>query len=295
MSMRWETDGKAVPHREWSRFVTAGGIKWHVQQAGSGPVALLLHGTGASTHSFEGLAPLLAPHFTLVMPDLPGHGFTGKLDAPNPDAVAKAAAALCQELGQPPAIIIGHSVGAAIAFMTVARGLLQPQAIASLGGALLNFHGPGAKVMPGLARALFTNPFMPALMSFGTRFQSVPDLLANWTGSKLTPEQNRHYERLLASASHTGGALALMAHWDLTVIEQSIAQVKLPVLLQHGERDHTVPPDTSRTVAGRLAQHGGQGKLALLPGLGHLAHEEAPESTAALILGFAREQGLLAG
>ncbi len=51
-------------------------IEWHVQQMGQGPKLLLLHGTAASTHSFRALAPLLAPHFTLLIPDLPGHAFT---------------------------------------------------------------------------------------------------------------------------------------------------------------------------------------------------------------------------
>ena len=43
---------------------------------GQGPVVLLIHGTGAASHSWRGLAPLLASDFTLIAPDLPGHGFT---------------------------------------------------------------------------------------------------------------------------------------------------------------------------------------------------------------------------
>jgi magnesium chelatase accessory protein len=65
------------PHRTASRFVSAGGIEWHVQVMGKGPCALLLHGTGASTHSFRDLAPALAPDFSVIAVDLPGHGFTG--------------------------------------------------------------------------------------------------------------------------------------------------------------------------------------------------------------------------
>jgi len=38
---------------------------------GEGPVVLLIHGTGASTHSFRKLAPLLVPYYTVVAPDLP--------------------------------------------------------------------------------------------------------------------------------------------------------------------------------------------------------------------------------
>jgi magnesium chelatase accessory protein len=292
--MRWDIDGRHVPHQEWSRFVSAGGLNWHVQETGpaDAPVLLLIHGTGASTHSFAGLAPLLAPHFRLVIPDLPGHGFTGKLAAPDPDAVAKAVAALMQELGAAPAMILGHSVGAAIAFMLVARGLLQPQAVVALGGALLPFEGVG-KAYPGLAKALFVNPFMPALFSFSTRFQSMPDLLGRWTGSRSSREQVAHYERLFRDTSHTAGALALMAHWDLDTIERSISGVKCPVLLLHGDRDTTVPPATSHTVARRLERHGVQAINRGLHGLGHLAHEEAPGVHAQAVEAFARQHGVL--
>ena len=72
----WERDGADWPHRAASRFVWAGGVHWHVQQLGQGPVALLLHGTGASTHSWRDLAPLLAEHSTVVMVDLLGHAFS---------------------------------------------------------------------------------------------------------------------------------------------------------------------------------------------------------------------------
>ena len=71
----WDRDGRHWPHREASRFVTSGGIRWHVQvmgcEPGTAPVLLLLHGTGASTHSWRGVMPALADRYTLVAPDLP--------------------------------------------------------------------------------------------------------------------------------------------------------------------------------------------------------------------------------
>lgn len=292
--MRWDIDGARVPNREWSRFVTAGGLKWHVQIAGpeTAPPLLLIHGTGSTTHSFADLAPLLADRFRLIIPDLPGHGFTQKMNAPDPDNVAKALAALLAELGVAPALILGHSVGAAIAFMLTARQLVEPRAIVALGGALLPFEGVG-KAYPGLAKALFVNPFMPAFFSFTTRFQSVPDLLKRWTGSHSSREQVAYYERLFRNPGHTGGALALMAHWDLDTIERSIAGIHCPVLLLHGERDKTVPPSTSATVAHRLSSRGVRVEHHGLPGLGHLAHEEAPDRHAQLVEQFARGLGLL--
>ena len=56
---------------------------WHVQRMGKGPGLLMLHGTGASTHSWELLEPLLARRFQVVAPDLPGHGFTTAKKAPD--------------------------------------------------------------------------------------------------------------------------------------------------------------------------------------------------------------------
>ena len=46
--------------------------RWHVQVLGEGPTVLLLHGAGGATHSWRGLAPLLATDHRVVMLDLPG-------------------------------------------------------------------------------------------------------------------------------------------------------------------------------------------------------------------------------
>ena len=60
----------------------SGAVREHVQRLGRGPSMLLLHGTGASTHSFRDLLPALAEHFDVLAPDLPGHGFTARPDDP---------------------------------------------------------------------------------------------------------------------------------------------------------------------------------------------------------------------
>ncbi len=86
--------GRDWPNREASRFVTAGGLTWHVQEAGEGPVLLLVHGTGAATHSWRGLMPLLARDFRVIAPDLPGHGFTDPLRTPSLPRMARALAEL---------------------------------------------------------------------------------------------------------------------------------------------------------------------------------------------------------
>src|SRR4051812_11686088 len=141
----WDGDGRDWPHREASRFIEAARLRWHVQIMGQGPVALLLHGTGASTHSFRDLAPLLARRFTVVAPDLPGHGFTA---TPETSAgftlpqVAAGVAVLLATLGMRPIIAVGHSAGAAIAIRMALDGLIEPAAIVSVNGALLPYPNP---------------------------------------------------------------------------------------------------------------------------------------------------------
>ena len=78
--LNWDIDGRDWPNRAASRFITAGGLRWHVQQfdhADPGaPWLVLLHGTGSSTHSWRDVAPLLAQQYSVLALDLPGHAFT---------------------------------------------------------------------------------------------------------------------------------------------------------------------------------------------------------------------------
>ncbi len=81
----------------------------------------------------------------------------------------------------------------------------------------------------------------------------------------------------------------MMAHWDLAPLVADLPRLSVPLLLVVGANDKSVPPSQSATVRDRV-----QGAtLASLPGLGHLAHEEAPAAAARLIVDFARESGVL--
>ncbi|WP_426166750.1 alpha/beta fold hydrolase BchO [Sandarakinorhabdus sp. DWP1-3-1] len=282
---KWSIEGKDWPNAEASRFVPAGGVRWHVQVMGQGPVLLLIHGTAAATHSWRDLMPLLATQFTVVAPDLPGHGFTSAMARPTPTSVATALAALLDVLQLEPALTVGHSAGAAIALTMAEKRLARPQAIVSLGGALLPFPGMAGKLFPALARMIFVNPLMPELFAMRARVPGeVPSFLHRATGSRIDPRGLQLYERLLRTSGHIGGALALMANWDLEPLERALSGLDLPILLVHGDHDKTIPAKTAHRVAARLPQ----AEVKLLPGAGHLSHEEDPAGHAALIVDFAR-------
>jgi len=286
----WNREGHDWPNAEASHFVTVGGIRWHVQVMGAGPVLLLLHGTAAATHSWRDLLPLLAPHFTVVAPDLPGHGFTGAMARATPTGVASAVAGLVEALKLPPALTVGHSAGAAVAFAMAAGNLARPQAIVSLGGAILPFPGLAGKLFPAMARMIFVNPLMPEIFAMRARVPGeIPPFLHRATGSRIDARGLMFYERLLKTSGHIGGALALMASWDLEALERQLPGLDLPILLAHGANDATIPAKTAAKVAARLPR----AEVQILPALGHLAHEEDPAGHAALILAFARRHAIL--
>lgn len=289
MRPRWSVEGKGWPNAGASRLVRAGGIEWHVQTGGSGPALLLLHGTGASTHSWRDVAPLLAKRFTVVAPDLPGHGFTAPLPAGQSlPGMARAVAALLGELGIEPALAAGHSAGAAIlARMAVGGGLACP--IVAFGGALLPFPGPAQAIFPAVARLLFVNPFAPRLFAWQAGLPGVVEkFLAKSTGSRIDARGAELYARLFACAGHCEGALGMMANWDLAGLRRDLPRLARPLLLVHGDRDAAIPVSASREVAGLVPG----AELLVKPGLGHLLHEEEPELAAELVAGFGGRQGL---
>jgi magnesium chelatase accessory protein len=285
----FDVEGADWPNRASSRFVEAGGLRWHVQAMGEGPVLLLLHGTAAATHSWRGLAPLLARHFTVIAPDLPGHGFTDTPDAMSLPGLAALAGQLVEALGQPPQMVVGHSAGAAIAVRAALDGHIAPRAIVGIGAALLPFPGALAMLFPAMARMLFANPFVPHLFAMRVRVPGeVERFLARSTGSTIDAEGLAHYERLFRSPAHVGGALAMMAGWDLIPLERDLPRLRVPLALIHGTRDKTVPPSVSERVAKLVPT----AELFPIPGLGHLAHEEQPGRIADILMALAARHGI---
>jgi magnesium chelatase accessory protein len=282
---RWDVEGRDWPNRAASRFVESGRLRWHVQVMGAGPVLLLLHGTGAATHSWRDLAPLLAEHFTLVAPDLPGHGFTtGRpVGGLSMAAMARALGDLLTTLDLAPDAIVGHSAGAAIALRMTLDGLADPTALVGLGPALLPFPGLAAKLFPTLAQALFVNPFAPHVFAALARGPSeAARFLERSTGSRIDAAGVDFYRRLFATSDHCAGAITMMAAWDLDALARALPRVAPPVLLVHGENDAAIPVASVRAAAAQLPD----GRLELVAKRGHLVHEEAPGDVAALIAGF---------
>lgn len=278
----WATDGADWPNREASRFVDAAGLRWHVQVLGQGPALLLLHGTGAATHSWAALAPLLARRFTVIAPDLPGHGFTAmpawsRMSLPG---IAQAVAHLLAALQARPRLAVGHSAGAAILARMVLDEAIAPQGIVSLNGALLPLHGLAGLLFSPAAKLLSFNPLVPRLFAWRAADDRAVRRLIASTGSTLDERAVALYARLLRSPRHVTGALAMMANWDLRPLQRDLPRLRVPLLLLAASNDQTLSP----AVAGRVRALVPSAELVEVAGLGHLAHEERPDLVADLVL-----------
>jgi len=277
----WDTDGRDWPNRQASRFVSAGGLIWHVQQAGSGPVVFLIHGTGATTHSWAGLFPLLAQNFTVIAADMPGHGFTTR---PAPShmslpGMARSHQALLRVLGVEPSLVVGHSAGAAILARMGLDGMIFPKTIISLGGALLPLDGMPARIFSPLAKMMAALPHPPYLFALRARYTSMVDDLMKGTGSVLKPETVEQYRLLGMSPGHVGAAIAMMANWDLKPLRRDLPHLRPHLILATGSNDRTIPPVMTKKVNALVPGS----EVVTFEGLGHLAHEEQPELVAAMI------------
>ena len=278
----WDHDGADWPHREASRFVMADRIRFHVQVSGSGPVCLLLHGTGASTHSWRDVVPALRQHFTVVVPDLPGHGFTtmpavGRISLAS---YAQMLGALLDKIGTPPSMVVGHSAGAAIGAEMIMQGHVQTQGLVSFNGAFVPMGGMGDRFFSPLARLLSVNPLMPRLFAWRAASHRVVSGLIEGTGSHLDETGIALYRKLMMSPSHCRAALQMMAHWNLEDMPARIGSLSCPLLLVRGDADKAIPEADTRLILGNAPQ----ARLEVMRGAGHLAHEEKPDAAVDLVL-----------
>ncbi|OCW58505.1 hypothetical protein AWJ14_18600 [Hoeflea olei] len=262
-------------------MVRAGHIEWHVQELGDPELAtaLLVHGTGAATHSFRGLMPLMARHCRVIAMDLPGHGFTRgarEEDLALP-GMARALWQLVETLGVAPALAVGHSAGVAVLLQATLDGGIRPERIVGFNAALEPIRG-NALLSP-LARLMFSNPLTARMVSFQARLGNMADHLLKATGSRIDEKGRACYAMLLREPAHIHGALGMMANWRLEPLLAHLGALTVPVTLIAAADDPMVPARVSRQAAELIADC----TVEILPRGGHLMHEADPQRAVGLI------------
>jgi pimeloyl-ACP methyl ester carboxylesterase len=259
------------------------------RRGGSGPVLLLLHGITNSSATWEGVAPSLCRHFTVIAPDLLGHGESA---TPRGDYSLGAHAAgvrdLMSALGLDRTTVVGHSLGGGIAMqfayqfpercerlVLVSSGGLGREVHLILRAAAL----PGADfVLPALTSA--------GLIDVGRKVGSVLRRLHMSPGKDIEV-----LAQGFASLDNAGSRQAFL-HTVRSVIEPSGQRVSaqdrlslaalLPTLIVWGDKDSIIPIEHGR--AAHEAMPGS--RLQVFPGAGHMPHLADPERFASLLIEF---------
>jgi len=271
------------PNREFSQTVTVGNLDWHVQIAGSGPVILLIHGTGGSAHSWSDLLPLLTPHAQVVIPDLPGHAFTmgAEVNELKLDQIARSLHVLLERLGiAAPTIVVGHSAGGPLAMRFAIQAAQQPKEVIALNPSFIpppafytNFFGP--LLGPVTRSSLLSNVLASITPAFG-----MVDKLLDSTNTILPEIRRTYYRKLFERSEHVRGAMNFMAAADIekVLVEGNQFHGKLVCIL--GNEDAWIPAKPLQKI---IATYFTKAEIFNWSG-GHLMHELEPTKTAQLIL-----------
>jgi pimeloyl-ACP methyl ester carboxylesterase len=261
-----------------SQFVTIAGASIHYRDEGTGIPLVLVHGTGASLHTWDGWVTALRPHVRLIRMDLPGHGLSG----PSPTVDYSIAAyvevlnGLVEQLGIAQFALAGNSMGGDIAWH---YALAYPDKVERL--ILLDPTGYPAPFP--LVFQLSGMPVLGAIVSYMT-----PRFLADTVTRDLYGDDTRitaaTYERYATLSRHEGNRAALhklLLSWNTDDFGR-IAAIQHPTLILWGEADTF----QSVAYAHRFDADIADSTLIIYPGVGHVPMEELPARTAADALAF---------
>lgn len=244
-------------------------------EAGSGPPLLLLHGLGDCHRTWRRALPLLAPHHRVLLPDLPGHGLSGRPDAPYTLAwYSETLRGFLDSLGLARVSVVGHSYGGGVAQWML---LDDPRRIDRL--VLVAPGGLGREVGIGMRLAAFPvlGPLLaPVAMRLGTRVmmrlasgelgRPEPEEIDRLAWMNSAPGSGRAFTRTVSSAVDLFGQY--LHTWDRIHEVPALP----PLMLHWGTRDRVIPIAHGFRARDRLAG----AELLVYPGVGHFPHLDQP-------------------
>ncbi|SMC30524.1 alpha/beta fold hydrolase [Polynucleobacter kasalickyi] len=270
---------KDWPNLSLSTSILVNQIQWHVQiHRHPNPEArtiLLIHGAGASTHSWENILPNLMQEFTVIAPDLPGHGFTTGYDQNllKVDDIAFDLHLLLEELGFPhPDILIGHSAGTNICLALSVLCEVPPQLIIGMNPALVPPPSAYNMFLGPLIHPIATSSIMAHFLASTLRLSGSIDKILDSTNSALTPLQRSRYKFLFNDSNHINSALSFVAAINIPKLLKQSKEVNSQLAFVLTKQDSWIQLNSVRAV---IKEYYPQAILFEEEG-GHLFHEANP-------------------
>lgn len=288
MKPKFTVPGHLKPYQ---RRVTANGVGLHLYDSGAapsqGPPFLLIHGLGDEADSWQKVFPLLAGRGRVVALDLPGFG---RSDHPKRaytlNFFADTVAALLEQLKIPQAVLVGNSMGAAVALRVATR---RPD----LAARLVLVDGPPVRSKLGKVQMMFLIPGQGEKIynSFRSSQDAAYESLRPYYGNlDALPPEDRQFlrERVWDRVWSDDQRRAYFSTFRWMALEgllgrpspARLGQLTTPTLIVWGEQDFVIPVEAGRTLAGWIPG----AKLHIIPGCGHLPQQEKPLELVRLIL-----------
>jgi pimeloyl-ACP methyl ester carboxylesterase len=254
------TMASASNDQETGAHMTSDQGQWGGER-GAGPALVFIHGSGDSGRCWNEVIQNLGEWTNAAVAlDLPGHGARMAQPLPSPPTVSEYAAGVrrdLERLGLAHAILVGHSLGSAIALRLAldSPGIVWRLALIGAGARL--------RVQPALLEL--------ARSDQDTAWQQLAEL------GHAPEHSDMAHAYVAASASTAPGVLYNdLAACDGFDVMAEIGDIQRPALVVVGEADRLTPPK----YATYLAEHLPHASLVTLPGVGHYVMDEAPEAVA---------------
>jgi pimeloyl-ACP methyl ester carboxylesterase len=268
-----------------SQFVAIDGMNVHLRDEGPRddpePI-ILLHGTGASLHTWDGWTDVLKARHRVIRVDLPGFGLTGPTKDGNYQmpVYTHFMNSLMDMLQIKRAILAGNSFGGDVSWQTA---VTYPDRVSRLILVDSSGYATTAASVP-IAFKLAQMPLLSRLLSNILPRSVVESSVRNVYAdpSKVTPELVDRYYELALRAGNRKAITQRFAQNKPGQNETAIKQVKVPTLIIWGGLDRLITPDNAekfhRDIVGS--------QLIVFEKLGHVGHEEDPAATGAAVQAF---------
>jgi pimeloyl-ACP methyl ester carboxylesterase len=268
-----------------SKFVKIAGMNVHIRDEGPAddPVPIvLIHGTSASLHTWEGWVSALRGRHRVISFDLPGFGLTGP--SPTGDYSSQANVSfmrsLMDELGVQHCVLAGNSLGGNVALETT---YAMPDRVDKL--VLVDSGGyPTVSTSVPIGFRIARVPVLNRLMQSVLPRGLIESSLRNVYGEphKVTPALVDRYFDMTLREGNRDALLRRFGQTDFGSSAARIATLKLPTLILWGGRDRLIPPQNAerfhRDIAGS--------QLVIFDDLGHVPQEEDSPRTVAAVEKF---------
>jgi pimeloyl-ACP methyl ester carboxylesterase len=263
------------------------GLRIHYLDEGvrNGPTLVLVHGFAASVHAWRPWVARLKARYRLISLDLPGHGLTEtpKGYHASLDSNGDLAAGLATSLGVDRFVLVGNSMGGAVAWDYALR---HPERLDGL--VLIDSAGwpgkHGASGPPAFVGALIGNPLGRAIAkTLNPRDLARSGLKSAYLDPALvTDDLIARYGDLALAPGHRDILLTMKSRPDRRVTAEDFAAIKTPTLVMAGEQDKLIPVAQSRAIAAAIPG----AHLVTYNAGGHVPMEQLPDASAADLTAF---------